>query len=250
MVLSALWLVAAATAQVWYHSVPSGYEWPSHTALQVWLGVGIAGAALTLVSLLWQMRSVGRGRGKTAQSGRSLWFIVLAGCVGAAAEVALVNAVTDHAVSTAPLGYNNSGEGGLAIAVLAVVQPALVGALALAWHLLVPGSRKALGHRAHGPVTMSRLVGLAGMVITCVAFAAWSISDGTTLIVNTSLIAGAARMTNVGAWWPALFAAMSALAVVALACAPGVLRGAAAGGDEPVASPTNEDRAAAAPVGN
>jgi hypothetical protein len=42
------------------------------------------------------------------------------------------------------------------------------------------------------------------------------------MVVNTRLIAGTAWMTNAGAWWPGLFAAMLALTLVAAGCAPGM----------------------------
>jgi hypothetical protein len=70
---------------------------------------------------------------------------------------------------------------------------------------------------------MEGVLGLGGMVLSCGAFAAWSLRDGSTpLLVNTRLIAGTAWITNVGAWWPGLFAAMLALTLVAAACAPGM----------------------------
>jgi len=59
------------------------------------------------------------------------------------------------------------------------------------------------------------MIGLSGMVLGCGAFAAWSLQDGpTAMVVNTRLIAGTAWMTNAGAWWPGLFAAMLALTLV------------------------------------
>jgi|GEM_PF-3238326 hypothetical protein len=251
--LSALWLVAAATAQVWYHSVapcirqacpPS----PSYTGLHVWLVIGTFGAVLALGSLALVARAMGgRRQGVSSNLHRVLWGIVLAGCAGVLVEFVLVHLVTDHAMATAPLGFNNSGEGAAAIAVLAVAQPVLVGFLVLAWSRLLPtvGPEHARARRRRwswfGPL------GLVGMVITCGAFAAWSLRDGTTLIVNTTIIAGRSGVANVGAWWPGLFAAMAALTVVALACAPGiVLR--TEGGAEPVVPSMSDERKAPAAV--
>jgi len=48
VVLSALWLVAAVTAQVWYHSAPPGYVFSSRSGFYVWVGVGIAGHRMAL----------------------------------------------------------------------------------------------------------------------------------------------------------------------------------------------------------
>ena len=65
---------------------------------------------------------------------------------------------------------------------------------------------------------------VGGMVLGCGAFAAWSLQDGMTpmAVVNARLIAGTPWITNVGAWWPGLFAAMVALTLVAAAGAPGM----------------------------
>ena len=62
------------------------------------------------------------------------------------------------------------------------------------------------------------------MALTCTAFGAWSLQDGTRLIVNTIVIAGTSAMTNAGAWWPGLFAAVAALTLVAITGAPGIVR--------------------------
>jgi hypothetical protein len=62
------------------------------------------------------------------------------------------------------------------------------------------------------------------MVVCSTAFALWSIYDGTALVVNASLIAGVSWVTNVGAWWPGLFAAMVALTIVAAVWSPAFLR--------------------------
>jgi hypothetical protein len=148
---------------------------------------------------------------------------VVAGFAGALAEVIVVLLVTHVAIVTAPLGFENSGEAGAAVGILGVAQPALAGALALVWGRLLrldpgeprPGTCQILPWMA--------MLGLGGMVLSCGAFAAWSLLDGTTaLLVNTKLIAGTAWMTNAGAWWPGLFAAMLALTLVAAACAPGM----------------------------
>jgi hypothetical protein len=42
-------------------------------------------------------------------------------------------------------------------------------------------------------------------------------------VLVPSLIVGRSGVTSVGAWWPVSFAAMAALTVVALACAPGII---------------------------
>jgi hypothetical protein len=78
------------------------------------------------------------------------------------------------------------------------------------------------------------------MTATCVALAVWSLKDGTVLVVDTSVIAGKSSVTNVGAWWPGLFAAMVALTVVAVAGAPGVIWKLTRA-RRPVASPMNAE---------
>jgi hypothetical protein len=134
-------------------------------------------------------------------------------------EVGLLLVVTHHAISTPPEGFENSGELFVPIATLAVVQFVAVAILARGFGRLFPVVRR---ERSHGSFRWSGILGLAGMVITCGAFAFWSVSDGTTLVVNTNLISGVDWTTNVGAWWPGLFAGMAALAIVALACAPSI----------------------------
>ena len=228
LVLSALWLVAAGTAQVGVEVQPPCLgppcpQPPSYASFLPWLLLGIAGAALTLASLVLMARSAVRERPKAASARQVRWAVV-AGVAGALAELAVVLLVTHVAIVTAPLGFENSGEAGAAIGILAAAQPALAGALALAWGRLlrvIPGQPQPARH----PIGVRRAVfGLGGMVLSCVAFAAWSLRDGTTLLVHARLIAGTAVITNAGAWWPGLFAAMAALTLVAAACAPGLAR--------------------------
>ncbi len=209
VVLSALWLVAAVTAQVWYHSAPPGYVFSSRSGFYVWVGVGIAGTVLALGSVVQRLWSV-RQRPVS---------VILTICIGAAAELLLVLLVTRHAIATAPYGVD-SGEGAAAIAALGLAQVVLV---AMLMPLIGRSTRldSLRGRSPHGRFQWFGLLGLVGMVITCGAFAAWSLYDGTTLIVRTSLIAGQPRMTNAGAWWPGSFAAMATLTVISLVCARG-----------------------------
>jgi hypothetical protein len=137
--------------------------------------------------------------------------------------VIVVLLVTHVAIVTAPLGFENSGEAGTAIVVLAVAQPALACALAVMWDRFLrlrPGTPRPGTHRGR---PWAAVIGLSGMVLSCGAFAAWSLQDGPApMVINTGLIAGTAWMTNAGAWWPGLFAAMLALTLVAAGCAPGM----------------------------
>lgn len=211
VIVAALWLEAAATAQVWYHSAPPSYRFPSRSAFYAWMALGVVGVLLVFGSLVHRVWPVRQRR----------LLVVIAACVDAAAEIVLVHLVTGHTMATAPLGFNNSGEAATAIVALGASQLMLVGALAL-----VPGGLLAADpgrdHWAWNRLSWSCLGGLVGMVLACGAFAAWSLCGGTALIVNTSLIAGRSAITNVGAWWPGLFAAMAVLMVVALVCTPGI----------------------------
>jgi hypothetical protein len=227
LVVSVLWLVAAGTAQLGVEAQPClgppCPQPPSYASFQIWLLPGIAGTALTLASFVLVARSAVRER-PSAVSARQVRWAVATGVTGALAEVGVVLLVTHVAIVTAPLGFENSGEAGAAIGILAAAQPVLAGALALAWGRLLrisPGGPGPAGQRVRVWRTVS---GLGGMVLTCAAFAAWSIRDGTALLVHTRLIAGTGTITNVGAWWPGLFAAMAALTLVAAACAPGLGR--------------------------
>jgi hypothetical protein len=210
VVLATMWLVAAATAQVWYHSAPSGYQFASISAFYRWIDLGVAGVVLmfgSLVHRLWRFKP------RPA-------LAVLALCIGAAGELLIVLLVTRHAIETAPYGVD-SGEGAAAIATLGLAQVVLVGLLRLfLGRFAQVGPEQPRG--SHGRFRWSGLLCIVGMVITCGAFAAWSLCDGTTLIVRTSLIAGEPRMTNVGAWWPGLFAAMVTLMVITAICTPGI----------------------------
>lgn len=231
VVLATTWLVAAATAQVWYHSVPPGYVFPSLPPFHLWTGVGIAGVALAVGFLVHRLCRV-KPR---------LALVVLAFCIGAAGELLVVLLVTHQAITTARYGVD-SGEGTGAIVALVLAQLVLVGFLRLfVGRFARPGPERRRGWR--GRVRWSGLLGIVGMIVTCGAFAAWSLYDGTTLIVSTSLIAGEPTMTNVGAWWPGLFAAMVTLTVVALACAPGIIWRTESGA-EPVVPATSVGSAA------
>jgi hypothetical protein len=226
LVVSALWLVAAGTAQartiVQPCARPACPQPPSYTSLHVWLLLGIAGAVLTLASfVLVVRRAVGERR--TVGTARLVRRAAATGFAGAVAEVIVVLLLTHVAIVTAPLGFENSGEAGAAIGILGVAQPALAGALALVWGRLLrvsPGGPRPGAHRIR---PWRAILGLGGMVLSCAAVAAWSLRDETIgLLVNTRLIAGTASITNAGAWWPGLFAAMLALTLVAAACAPGM----------------------------
>ena len=223
LVLAALWLAAALTAQVWYHSAPPGYVFSSLSTFYVWVAAGIAGAVLTLGSLaqrLWRLK----------QRPVSL---VLTACLAVPAELGVVLLVTHHAIVTAPYGVD-SGEGVVAIAILVVAQLLLLGAVAASLARFARlDDERALGSR--GRLQWSGLLGTVGMVITCAAFAVWSLHDGTTLLVSTGLIAGEQTVSNVGAWWPGLFAAMAALTVMTVIRAPGARR--ARHGVEPLVPP-------------
>jgi hypothetical protein len=163
LVVSALWLVAAGTAQartiVQPCARPACPPPASYTSLHVWLLLGIAGAVLTLASVvLVARRAVGERR--TVGTARLVRRAAAAGFAGALAEVIVVLLVTHVAVVTAPLGFENSGEAGAAIGILGVAQPALAGALALVWGRLLrvrPGGlvpvRTASGHG--GPYSAS-----------------------------------------------------------------------------------------------
>jgi hypothetical protein len=182
---------------------------------------GIAGVVLTLVSFgLVVPGSVGDR--STVGTARLVRRAVAAGFAGAVAEVIVVLVVTHVAIVTAPAGLY-SGETAAPIAILGVSQLALVGALALVWGRLLRLSQgePLRGARRFRP--WAAILGLGGMVLGCGAFAVWSLQDGTTpLVVNARLIGGPAWVTNVGAWWPGLFAAMLVLTLVAAAFTPGV----------------------------
>ncbi len=244
LVVSALWLVAAGTAQGPVRSMPPCLrppcpQPPSYTGLRVWLLLGIAGAVLALASLVLVARRAVGGR-PVVGTARQVRLAAVTGFAGAFGELIVVLLVTHVAIVAAPLGFENSGEGGAAIAILGVAQPALAGALALAWGRLLrvsPGEPRPSTHRIR---PWTAMLGLGGMVLSCGAFAAWSLQDGTTpLRVSTRLIAGTAWITNVGAWWPGLFAAMLALTLVAAACAPGMIS--TAGSKVPL-MPSTSDR--------
>jgi hypothetical protein len=226
LVVTVLWLVAADTAQATVKSQPPCLrppcpQPPTYASFRVWLLLGIAGAVLTLASFVLVARSAVRERPGAGSARRVRWAVVV-GAAGVLAEMIVVLLVTHVAIVNAPLGFENSGEAGAAVEILAAAQPVLAGALALVWARLLrvgpveprPGSPRTRAWRA--------MAGLGGMALICAAFAAWSIRDGNTLLVHARLIAGAPLITNSGAWWPGLFAAMVALTLTAAACAPGL----------------------------
>jgi len=250
LVLAALWIDAATTAQFWdqkfiQRCITAGFcgRLASHErrVLEVWLAVGMAGAVLTLGSLIQLVRSVRERRESGIGAARWVRRAVLPGCAAALAEVLLVLLVTRHAMETAPMGFDLSREAWTAIALLAAAQPVLVGALAVAWS----GFQRTEPSRSRRSRPWSMLLCLVGMALTVAAFAAWSITDGNFLVVNTTFISGIAWVTNSGAWWPGLFAAMAALMVVAVAAAPGI----AGRGDGLVASSIRGASAPSAPAG-
>jgi len=226
LVVSALWLATASTARAPVISQPPCVRQPcaalpSSGSLHVWLWLGIAGAVLivaALVLLAWG--EVGERR--EARAAR-LVRGAAAGLAGVLAEMIVVLLITHIAIVADPLGFEYSGEVAVAIAALGAAQLPLAGALALAWARLPFGSASESGPPAHPWRPGNVILGLGGMVLSCTAFAAWSLRDGVVgVVVNARLIAGTARITNVGAWWPGLFAAMVVLTLVAAACAPGV----------------------------
>lgn len=226
LAVSALWLVAAGTARGAVESQPCGWggcpQLPSYTSLHVWLLPGIAGAVLTAASFVLLVRRVA-GERRTAGTARLVRRTAVAGFAGVLAELLVVFLVTRVAMVTAPLGFEYSGEAGAAIGILGVAQLALAVVLALVWAWLLrlsPAERRPGMHRIR---PWAAIAGLGGMVLGCAAFAAWSLQAGTTpVVVNARLIAGAPWVTNVGAWWPGLFAAMVALTLLAAAGAPGM----------------------------
>jgi hypothetical protein len=227
IVLSALWLAAASTARAPVISQPPCVRSPCATlpssgSLHGWLWLGMAGAALILCSLVL-LASSGVGARREAETARLVRRAAAACLAGVLAEMIVVLLVTHVAIVTAPLGFENSGEVGAAIAVLGVAQVPLAGALALAWARLCFGGASDSGRAAHLIRPGIAILGLGGMLLSCAAFAAWSLHDGAVgVLVSARLIAGTPRIANVGAWWPGLFAAMVVLTVVAAACAPGV----------------------------
>ncbi len=226
LAVSALWLVAAGTARAAIESQPCGWggcpQPPSYTSLHVWLLLGIAGAVLTVVSFVLLVRRV-VGERRKAGTARLVRRAAAAGFAGVLAELLVVFLVTHVAMLTAPLGFENSGEAGAAIGILGAAQLALAAVLALVWGRLLrlsPAERRP-GRRRIRP--WAAIAGFGGMVLGCGAFGAWSLQAGTIpLVVNAKLIAGAPWVTNVGAWWPGLFAAMVALTLLAAAGAPGM----------------------------
>lgn len=143
LTVSALWLSAAGTASVWVHSeapsrYPSGPPPPSHP---YGLLFGLAGAVLTLGSLVLLVRW-------NAARSRPLALAAIA-CVGVLAEIVVVHLVSAHAFSTAPLGYENSGEEVSPVATLAICQFPLVAALA--WGMVSAGPDEACSSSSQLP---------------------------------------------------------------------------------------------------
>ena len=250
VVVSALWLVAAGTARPAVISQPGCLpgracpQPPSYVSLHVWLLLGIAGAVLTLASfVLVARRAVGERR--EAGSARKVRLAVVTVAAGAVAEVLVVYLVTHVALVTAPLGFEYSGETAAPILILGVAHLALVGALALVWGRLLRLSLGQPGPDARPIRSWTAVLGLGGMVLGCGACAAWSLRAGTIpVVVSTRLIGGPAWVTNVGAWWPGLFAAMAALLLAAAVCAPGMTP--ATGGKVPRVPSTSDHTASPA----
>ena len=227
VVVSALWLVAAGTAKAAVISQPPCIRRPcspppSYASLDVWLLLGIAGAVLVVASFALVTR---RAVGELPKVGaaRSVRRALVTCFAGAVLEVLVVFLGTHVAIVTAPLGFEYSGETAAPIGILGVAQLALAGALALGWGRLLSVSPARPHPSARRLRPWSAVLGLGGMVLGCGAFAAWSLRAGTIpLVVSTRSIGGPAWTTNVGAWWPGLFAAMVALILLAAVCAPGM----------------------------
>ena len=222
LVPAGLWLLAAASAQVGDHSGPSGMMNPSLTPFHMWFVIGVIGTVLALGSLVQVGRTLAEQRDWT-QPGvrRRLLAVAVATCVGIAVEFLLLHFVTAHELAIAP--YFQSGEGTVAIAVLAVGQPVLVGALALLCCRLLPVRRLERHRRTLRPSAWIGMLGIVGMAASCGAVLFWGDRNGTLFFVHPSFLGAIKGSRNFGAWWPGLFAAMAALTVVAVACAPGFI---------------------------
>jgi hypothetical protein len=227
LVVSALWLVAAGTARTPDFSQPPCLrpcmpQFPSAGNVRVWIWLGITGAVLIVASLVLLARG-GVGLRREVGTARLVSRAAAAGLAGILAEVVVILVVTHVAIVMAPLGAENSGEIGAAIAVLGVLQLPLAVGLAVAWRrlrIVGAGESEPATHR-FSPVRA--ILGLGGMVLSCAAFAVWSLRNGPPgVVINAQLIAGTPHLVNVGAWWPGLFAAMVALILLAAASAPGV----------------------------
>ena len=72
VIVAALWLEAAATAQVWYHSAPPSYRFPSRSAFYAWMALGVVGVLLVFGSLVHRVWPVRQRR----------LLVVIAACVG------------------------------------------------------------------------------------------------------------------------------------------------------------------------
>jgi hypothetical protein len=177
---------------------------------------------LAAVALLLVVRPAAGKRPNTGTAGLVL-RTAAAGVTAVLAEVIVVFLVTREAIATAPAG-EYSGESGACIAILGVAQLALAVTLALGWARLLGVSPATGRPSAHQTRPWAAIAGIGGMVVGCGAFAGWSLQDGTGPLaaVNARLIAGTPWITNVGAWWPGLFAAMVALTLLAAAAAPGL----------------------------
>lgn len=248
LVPAALWLLAASTAQVGQTPGPRGATGPSLTPLHIWFVVGIIGAVLALGALLQVGWTLAEQRDWTQAGVRHRPLgVAVAACVGVTVEFLLLHVVTAHELAIAP--SFDSGEGTLAIAVLAIGQPVLVAALALLCNRLLPERRPERLHSTLRPSAWIGTLGIIGMVLTCGAMLFWGDRNGTLLVIHPSFLGAVKGSRNFGAWWPGLFAAMAALTVVALACAPGIIWRADRGA-EPVVPPTSVDSDAPAAVGS
>ena len=247
LVPAALWLLAAASAQVGVHSGPPGMGYPSLTPFHIWCVIGIVGAVLALGALLQVGWTLAEQRDWTQPSVRHrLLGVVVVACAGVTVEFLLLRFVTAHELAIAP--YFDSGEGTLAIAVLAIGQPVLVAALALLCNRLLPERRPERHHSTLRPSAWIGMLGIIGMALTCGAMLFSGDRNGTLLVIHPSFLGAVKGSRNFGAWWPGLFVAMAALTVVALACAPGIIWRADRGA-EPVVPPTGVDSDVPAAVG-
>ena len=156
LVPAALWLLAASSAQVGVHSGPPGMGYPSLTPFHIWCVIGIVGAVLALGALLQVGWTLAEQRDWTQPGVRHrLLGVVVVASAGVTVEFLLLHFVTAHELAIAP--YFQSGEGAVAIAVLAIGQPVLVAALALLCNRLLPVRRP---ERHHSTLRPSAWIGM------------------------------------------------------------------------------------------
>ena len=171
LVPAALWLLAGASGSGRRALRPSRYGDPSLTPLHIWCVVGIVGAVLALGALVQVGWTLAEQRDWTQASVRyRLLGVAVAASAGVTVEFLLLRVVTAHELAIAP--SFDSGEGTLAIAVLAIGQPVLVAALALLCNRLLPernvekphaetlGMDWDAGHRRDGAYLRGLLLGM------------------------------------------------------------------------------------------